>query len=104
MPMKRAPVNLVAAPMTHAAGPLALASMALGGTVVILPKFDPPAVIDAIESHRVTYLFLPPTAVYMLLAVRACGRQIYASLEYVSYAGAPMSVDRLRRRSRSSVR
>jgi len=38
MPMKAPPVNLVAAPMTHAAGPLALASMALGGSVVILPS------------------------------------------------------------------
>ena len=96
MPMKRPPVNLVAAPMTHAAGPLALASMALGGTVVILPKFDPPAVIDAIERHRVTYLFLPPTAVYMLLAEPRVRTADLSSLEYVSYAGAPMSLDRLR--------
>jgi len=93
--MKKPPVNLVAAPMTHAAGPLALASMALGGTVVILPKFDPPAVIDAIEKHRVTYLFLPPTAVYMLLAEPRVRTADLSSLEYVSYAGAPMSLDRL---------
>ena len=95
MPMKRPPVNLVAAPMTHAAGPLALASMALGGTVVILPKFDPPVVIEAIEKHRVTYLFLPPTAVYMLLAEPRVRTADLSSLEYVSYAGAPMSLDRL---------
>lgn len=95
MPMKKPPVNLVAAPMTHAAGPLALASMALGGTVVILPKFDPPAVIDAIEKHRVTYLFLPPTAIYMLLAEPRLRAADLSSLEYISYAGAPMSLDRL---------
>jgi fatty-acyl-CoA synthase len=95
MPMKKPPVNLVAAPMTHAAGPLALASMALGGTVVILPKFDPPVVIEAIEKHRVTYMFLPPTAVYMLLAEPRVRTADLSSLEYVSYAGAPMSLDRL---------
>lgn len=96
MPMKCPPVNLVAAPMTHAAGPLALASMALGGTVVVLPKFEPADVIAAIERHRVTYMFLPPTAVYMLLAAPGVRDADLSSLEYISYAGAPMSQDRLR--------
>jgi acyl-CoA synthetase (AMP-forming)/AMP-acid ligase II len=96
MPMRHPPVNLVAAPMTHAAGPLALASMALGGTVVVLPKFDPGEVLTAIEKHRVTYMFLPPTAVYMLLAHPQVRDFDLSSLEYISYAGAPMSVERLK--------
>jgi acyl-CoA synthetase (AMP-forming)/AMP-acid ligase II len=96
MPMKAPPVNLVAAPMTHAAGPLALASMALGGTVVVLPKFEPASVLDAIERHRVTYMFLPPTAIYMLLSHPDVRQRDFSSLEYISYAGAPMSVDRLK--------
>ena len=96
MPMRHPPVNLVAAPMTHAAGPLALASMALGGTVVVLPKFDPGEVLTAIEKHRVTYMFLPPTAVYMLLAHPQVHDFDLSSLEYISYAGAPMSVERLK--------
>ena len=96
MPMKAPPVNCVAAPMTHAAGPLALASMALGGTVVVLPRFDPALVVEAIEKHRVTYMFLPPTAIYMLLAHPGIEDADLSSLEYISYAGAPMSLDRLR--------
>lgn len=96
MPMTEPPVNLVAAPMTHAAGPLALASMALGGTVAILPAFDPGAVIDAIGRYRVSYMFLPPTAIYMLLAHPEIRNGDYRSLRYISYAGAPMSVDRLK--------
>jgi acyl-CoA synthetase (AMP-forming)/AMP-acid ligase II len=96
MPMQTPPVNLVAAPMTHAAGPLALASMALGGTVVILPRFDPADVIAAIARHRVTYMFLPPTAIYMLLAHPGVGEADFSSLQYISYAGAPMSLDRLK--------
>jgi fatty-acyl-CoA synthase len=95
MPMKVPPVNMAAAPMTHAAGPLALASMALGGTVVVLPKFDAREVLEAIQRHRVTYMFLPPTAVYMLLAEDLESYDL-SSLEYISYAGAPMSVDRLK--------
>ena len=96
MPMQRPPVNLVAAPMTHAAGPLALASMALGGTVVVLPRFDPGEVIAAIERHRVSYMFLPPTAIYMLLAHPGVRDADLSSLDYISYAGAPMSLDRLK--------
>ena len=96
MPMKRPPVNLVAAPMTHAAGPLALASMALGGTVVVLPKFEPEAALRAIEKHRVSYMFLPPTAIYMMLSHPGVRDFDTSSLEYISYAGAPMSLDRLR--------
>jgi acyl-CoA synthetase (AMP-forming)/AMP-acid ligase II len=96
MPMKAPPVNLVAAPMTHAAGPLALASMALGGTVVVLPKFDAAEVITAIGHYRVTYMFLPPTAIYMLLSTPGVRDADFSSLEYISYAGAPMSVDRLK--------
>lgn len=96
MPMQAPPVNCVAAPMTHAAGPLALASMALGGTVVVLPAFDAGAVLDAIERHRVTYMFLPPTAVYMLLDHPDVGSRDLSSLQYISYAGAPMSIERLK--------
>lgn len=96
MPMKTPPVNCVAAPMTHAAGPLALASMALGGTVVVLPQFDPGAVLDAIERHKVTYMFLPPTAVYMLLDHPGVEQRDLSSLEYISYAGAPMGLERLK--------
>lgn len=96
MPMKRPPVNCVAAPMTHAAGPLALASMALGGTVVVLPLFDPALVLDAIEKHHVTYMFLPPTAIYMLLDHPGIEQRELSSLEYISYAGAPMALERLK--------
>lgn len=50
-------VNLAALPMTHAAGVFSLAATARGGTVVILPKGEPIAVLDAIERYRVTELF-----------------------------------------------
>ena len=50
----------------------------------------------AIERHRVTYMFLPPTAIYMLLAEPGVRTADLSSLEYISYAGAPMSLDRLK--------
>jgi acyl-CoA synthetase (AMP-forming)/AMP-acid ligase II len=89
-------VHLVAAPMTHAAGGSALAYAALGATNIMLPGFEPLAVMQAIERHRVTHLFLPPTAIYRLLAHSDVERYDYSSLRYFIYASAPMSVVRLR--------
>ena len=95
-PVRRPPVNLVVAPMTHAAGGVALMLMATGATFVILPGFSAERVPEAIAQHRVTHVFLPPTAIYMLLAHPDVRRHDYSSLDYMIYAAAPMSVDKLR--------
>jgi len=96
LPVRKPPVHLVIAPMTHAAGGVALMLMASGATQVILPGFDAKAVMEAIERYRVTHLFLPPTAIYMLLAHPDLGRHDYSSLDYFIYAAAPMSVEKLK--------
>ncbi len=90
------PVHLVVAPMTHAAGAMALPLLAVGATQVLMKAFDAKAVLRAIGEHRVTHLFLPPTAVYMLLAEPEVRAHRYDSLEYFVYAAAPMSIDRIR--------
>ena len=95
-PHKQAVVNLAAAPMSHAAGPRALLLMAIGATTIILPSFDAEAVMKAIQQHRVTNLFLPPTAIYMMLSHPKVRSFDYSSLEYFTYSAAPMSVDKLR--------
>jgi len=95
-PRTTAPVHLVVAPMTHAAGALGLPLLAVGATQVLMKQFDAQVVLDAIGRYRVTHLFLPPTAVYMLLAEPDVRDHDYASLEYFVYAAAPMSVERIR--------
>ena len=90
------PVHLVAAPMTHAAGGSALAYAPLGMTNVMLPGFDPQRVMEAIEHHRVTHLFLPPTAIYRLLAHPDVRRYDYSSLRFFQCSSAPMAAARLR--------
>lgn len=89
-------VNLAAAPMTHTAGLLSLAATARGGTVVVLPKANPRAVLDAIEGYAVTDLFLPPTVIYRLLEVLKEQPRDLSSLHYLIYGAAPMSVEKLR--------
>ena len=63
------PVNLAAAPMTHTAGLLSVPCTAQGGTVVIVTKPDPALLLEAIQTHRVTEFFLPPTVIYRLLDI-----------------------------------
>ncbi len=54
-----------------------------GGSLVILPGFDPLQVIEAIERHRVTYLTGVPAMYKMVLAEReALGRHDVSSIRY----------------------
>ncbi len=95
MPHEVPPVNLVAVPMTHGAGNIALALLNLGATLVFMEKADTGRILELIESERVSTLFLPPTVIYSLLAHPEVRKHDYASLRYLIYSAAPMSVDKL---------
>lgn len=90
------PVNLMAAPMTHVGGRIALTVMFRGGTTVVLPALDPQTVLHQIEKHRVTDVFLPPTAVYMLLDEPNLENFDLSSLRNIGYGSAPMSLEKLK--------
>ncbi|MFE9322484.1 AMP-binding protein [Nocardia sp. NPDC052278] len=96
-PADEPPVFLVAAPMTHAAGTMTLPCSARGGTVVVMPKMDLHLLLDLIEQHRVTELYLPPTVIYRLLEVPGIEQRDFSSLKYLVYGAAPMSTEKLRR-------
>ena len=92
------PVNLAAAPITHTAGLLSLPCTARGGTVVVLTKPDPAQLLGAIQKHRVTEFFLPPTVIYRLLDIPDLNKKVdFSSLVYFLYGAAPMSVEKLKR-------
>ncbi|MES2174920.1 MAG: AMP-binding protein [Pseudomonadota bacterium] len=90
------PVSLVVAPITHAAGPVALATLSLGATQVILPGFDAAAVLDAIARHRVTHVYMPPTALYSLLDAPELAGSDTSSLKIFLLVGSPVSPEKLR--------
>jgi fatty-acyl-CoA synthase len=94
-PFDGRPTYLALAPLTHAAGVLCLPVMARGGRVVILPKPDLGAFLDAIERYGVTHTFLPPTLIYMLLAHEKLATTKLDSLQCFWYGAAPISVARL---------
>ena len=90
------PVHLVVAPLTHAAGVMQLSLNGLGTTTVLSPSADPDVVLGLIERHGVSFMFLPPTIIYMLLASPRIADYDCSSLRQFCFGAAPMSVDKLR--------
>lgn len=90
------PVNLAVAPITHAAGLVALVHLALGGTVVMHNSTDIGELFDAIERHRVTTLFLPPTLIYRMIAEAGAHQNSLSSLRFLMSAAAPIAANKVR--------
>ena len=91
------PVCLSTAPLSHAAGVVAFAMFPLAATNVIMPAFDALEVLQNIQRYRVTHIFLPPTALYAMLAHPRLGEFGYSSLRRMLLAAAPVSPDKLKR-------
>lgn len=90
------PIFLAGPPLSHAAGILAFVVIALAGTMVIQRKFDPQETLAAIERHRVSFIYLPPTAMYTLLSQPNVRDFDYSSLRHFIYGAAPTSSSKLR--------
>jgi acyl-CoA synthetase (AMP-forming)/AMP-acid ligase II len=86
---------LVAAPMTHAAGIVSFVPILQGASIFIMENMVPAVLLPAIEQYQITHLFLPPTAIYMLLSDEHILEHNYASLRYFWFAAAPMSEKKL---------
>ena len=86
-----APRHLVVAPITHAAGMYAATLHPHGGTHILMSTTRPSEVLCAIEKHRATTLFVPPTLLYMMLADPEVSTFDYSSLRTIVYGTAPMS-------------
>jgi fatty-acyl-CoA synthase len=90
-------ICLTSAPLSHAAGVVAFVMTSLGATNVIMPKFDALEVLRNIERFRVTHIFLPPTALYALLAHPRVGVFDYSSLRVFLLVASPVSPDKLKK-------
>ncbi|HXY24102.1 MAG TPA: AMP-binding protein [Candidatus Acidoferrum sp.] len=92
-----APVCLSTAPLSHAAGVVAFAMFAMCATNVVMPAFDALEVLQNIERYHVTHIFLPPTALYTMLAHPRLQEFDYSSLRRMLIAAAPVSADKLKK-------
>lgn len=89
-------VNLIAAPITHAAGVYVLPILAVGGRHVLMEKPSAPAILEAMTQEGVTRTFLPPTLIQALLLESDFRSRNFDALKAISYGAAPMSPERIR--------
>ena len=85
-------VHLVAGPMYHSApGGLALYTHLVGGTVVIMPRFDPEEALAHIARHRCTSTFMAPTLLKRIVDLPGAVRARYdvCSMRAIIMAAAP---------------
>ncbi|MGH8984898.1 MAG: AMP-binding protein [Acidimicrobiia bacterium] len=84
-------VYLHQTPMFHAASMGGVLGIpASGGLSTFIPLFDPKAVLDAIETHRVTMTVMVPTMIGMLLGHPDFAPERLASLKVLTYGASPM--------------
>ncbi|MEU6416714.1 4-coumarate--CoA ligase family protein [Streptomyces spiralis] len=83
---------LAVLPFFHIYGLTALMNAPLrkGATVVVLPRFDLETFLAAIETHRITGLYVAPPIVLALAKHPAVARYDLSSLTYVISAAAPL--------------
>ena len=65
----------------------------VGATLVLMPSFDPPAVVDAIARHGVTHMMAVPSQIIALLDTDGFDHESMASLEMVCSVGAPLHLE-----------
>ena len=87
-----AQVHLVAGPLYHSApGGFALYAQMVGGTVVVMRKFDPEEALRLVERHRCTTTFMAPTLLKRVvdLPAEVRGRYDVSSMRSLVIAAAP---------------
>ena len=90
------PRVLTCAPLSHSGAVLALPALLKGGTMLVLPRFEPVAVMQAIEKHRINCTLVVPTMIYALLDHPRFGEFDLSSLQTVFYGASAIAPARLK--------
>jgi Acyl-CoA synthetases (AMP-forming)/AMP-acid ligases II len=79
----------------HVGGMLTTYTLITGGTVVMHETFDAGAVVEAIERHRITHLYVSPMLLYRVLDHPRLATADTSSLRLITYTGSPAAPERL---------
>ncbi|MPY77851.1 MAG: AMP-binding protein [Actinophytocola sp.] len=90
------PRFLICTPLSHAGAAFFAPTLIKGGSLVVLPKFDPAEVLRTIEEQRITATMLVPTMLYALMDHADSRTRDLSSLETVYYGAASINPARLR--------
>ncbi len=82
---------IMALPLFHSFGNMiALLILRVGGTLILLPQFQPKAILTTIDRHQATVLPLVPTIYSFLVQLMARGEYNISSLRYCISGGAAL--------------
>ncbi|AVO33552.1 class I adenylate-forming enzyme family protein [Ottowia oryzae] len=87
---------VLAAPITHGTSTYVLPILAQGGCHVVMEGAGAEAVRTTFRERGGTVCFMPPTLVYMLMALPGASRADYPKLRRLIYGGAPMPAEKIR--------
>ncbi len=83
-------------PITHASGMLIMPVLVASGCNLILERFDVRELLETIERERVSYIFMVPAMINMILSHPNMNDYNTSSLKGIFYGAAPMSAARIR--------
>ncbi|MCA0146743.1 class I adenylate-forming enzyme family protein [Blastococcus sp. LR1] len=91
--------TLISVPLFHVTGCCSqfMTQVALGGTSVIMPRFEPAAFLAAIPEHRITLVTSVPTIYELALRHPSFATTDVSSVRTLSYGGAPMAPELVHR-------
>jgi acyl-CoA synthetase (AMP-forming)/AMP-acid ligase II len=89
---------LLSAPLYHIAGATnMMTTLWTGRRLVLMPQFEPRQWLDLVEREHISHAFVVPTMLKHLLDQPDLATRDLASLEVLSYGGAPMPFPVIRR-------
>lgn len=97
--LDRDDVTVTHTPMFHTGGLLVytVPLLSLGGTVVLMPRWDPDELLRLVATERVTMFFCVPAQYAALLDSPAFTSADLSSVRFLTSGGAPLPVDLIER-------
>ncbi len=91
-------VSLIAMPCFHIGGTAwGLTTLSFGATGVVMREFDPLKVLDFIDEHRISKLFLVPAAMQIVVNQPRVAEVDFSPLKYILYGASPIPLALLQR-------
>jgi len=88
--------HLICAPLSHSGAAVLTSVLVKGGSMYVLPGFDPVAVMESIQTQRITSVLMVPTMVLAMIDHPRFCEFDFSSLEVIFYGASAFPAARLR--------
>jgi acyl-CoA synthetase (AMP-forming)/AMP-acid ligase II len=92
--VEREGISLQASPLFHVGSQniALLPHLAIGGTLVVIPRLDPYEIAKAVEAEKVTHIVTVPTILHNLLETGSLDKFDFSSVRKTYYGGSSISL------------